>query len=121
MDEAWHSKLSINTKHENLNYLFGINAVLCLLIPAQEGWKEGRERAGQKGSLFRRASCNMVPAFHSHSLVTFFFRSLFIFVLFTAFFQHFSAYRWVMRHEGEVLSVGPHRNLVSRRVSLALG
>ena len=99
-----------------------MNAVLCLLIPAQEGWKEGRERAGQKGSLFRGASCNVAPAFHSHSLVTFFFRSLFIFVLSTAFFQHFSAYRWVMRHEeGEVLSVGPRRNLVSRRVSLALG
>lgn len=53
MEEAWHSKMSINTKHEKLNYLFGKNAVLCLLVSTQEDEKEGRERKGQEGSLFR--------------------------------------------------------------------
>ena len=50
MDEAWHSKISINTKHEKLNYLFGMNAVLCLLVSTQKVEKEGRERGRKEAS-----------------------------------------------------------------------
>ena len=45
--------MSINTKHKKLNYLFGVNDVLCLLVSTQEDGKEGGEREGQEASLFR--------------------------------------------------------------------
>ena len=82
--------------------------------------REGKKGAGRKP--LQRACCNaFLLSTPTHWWLSSLELCFYLCSLYTL-FQHFSAYRWVMRHEeGEILSLGPHMTLVSRRVSLALG
>ena len=84
-------------------------------------WEGRRGERGAGRKPLQGARCNAFPlSTPTHRWLS----SLELFYLCSLYtlFQHLSAYRWVMRHEeGEVFSLGPHMNLVSRGVSLALG
>lgn len=82
--EAWNSKILINSKHRK-NYLFGMNDVLCQL--PVKAFRFQLRKEGRKGGRKHLSGAFSNTFLPPTSMASFFFRTVFIFVLLIASFS----------------------------------